>query len=80
MVGDRQFEAFWKVDRVDVESDKDDVLTGRKTEAGQSKGAYDRLHTCSSLPALQDLEKRDRLTVCVDCRGRPEHDLERSEW
>ena len=79
MVINGQFEAFWQIDRVHVERDIVDILARRKTEASQPEGAHDRPHACSFLPALEDLEKPNGLTVCIDCCRRPEHGLERSK-
>ena len=67
MVGNGQFEAFWQIDRVHVERDIVDVIARRKTEASKPEGAHDRQHACSFLQALEDLEKTNGLTVCIDC-------------
>ena len=75
-----QFEALWQIDRIDVESDKVDILTRRKTEASHPERANDRLHACGFLPTLEDLEKTNRLSICIDCCRRPEHVLERTKW
>ena len=74
LVRNLQFEAFWQIDRVHVERDIV-VLARRKTEASQPEGAHDRPPACSVLQALDDLEKTNGLTVCIDCCRRPERGL-----